>query len=134
MSTTVEFTRSFAAAHRVWNDPGACRNVHGHNYLVHVRVSSVQLTEQNFVVSFATVKSVIDPYDHTLILDILDPLLDQFYALDLALTIVPGVPSTEFLATKIANDLAALLYAGSYVVVTVRETDGIEARAEATSP
>lgn len=130
---TVEFTRTFAAAHRVWNDPGKCRNVHGHNYRASIRVTHDVVGEQNFVVPFDAVKTIVDRFDHTLILDLLDPLLGQFKSLDLALSIVEGVPSTERLAEIIASEIAAEIPPGGYVVVHLRETDGICAKAEAIS-
>lgn len=132
------FTRVFSAAHRVWNDPGKCRNVHGHNYRVDVEVVSERLTNQNFVVPFDAIKESVDAFDHTLILDEHDPLIEVFVATGLAVSIVDGVPSTEFLADLIAKRILERAWQphGAGVVVsvgvTLRETDGIMATADAS--
>lgn len=138
-----DFTRTFSAAHRVWNDPGKCNNIHGHNYRCHVEVicNTEAMTVQNFTVPFDVVKEHIDVYDHTLILDAHDPLLPQLEALGMALTIVGGVPSTEFLAERIATAIlmdahtrANAMDAWFQVAVTLRETDSIEAYSEVGYP
>lgn len=136
------FTRTFCAAHRVWNDPGKCHNIHGHNYLcrVEVRCNEEALTPENFTVPFDLIKGCIDGYDHTLIVDRDDPLLLQLGTLKVALSVVPGVPSTEYLARLIAVDIldSALKQAPNpdawfSVTVFLRETDGIEASYQAVS-
>lgn len=134
-----KFTRVFSAAHRVWNDPGKCSNVHGHNYRAEVEVLSSRVTDQGFALPFSAVKGVVDDFDHTLIVDVADPLIDIFRALGLELREVNGLPSTEFLAQLIADRVyhaAIEIHGGSAVVsvgVSLRETDGIEAFGEATA-
>lgn len=143
------FTRAFSAAHRVWNDPGKCRNIHGHNYAAVVMIDSPSgpLTEQGFVVPFAAVKDAIDAYDHTLILHADDPLVADLRVFgpetavgQLRIVKVPSVPSTENLATLLATAIAAAVIdsmdpAASPFTVTVglRETDGIHAEATVES-
>lgn len=133
------FTRVFAAAHRVWNDDSPCRNIHGHNYLANVEVQVDALDRSNFVAPFAAIKGEIDALDHTLILDAMDPLADLLVNSDselvrsLALTLVPGIPSTEFMARYLAEAIGrAVLNANEdtryvEVGVSLRETPGIEA-------
>lgn len=128
------FSRTFAAAHRVWNDDGKCHNIHGHNYRVEIEVCTAKLNEQNFTLPFDVIKTVVDRYDHTLILDASDPLLTVFRATGLALTEVEGVPSTEFLAQLIADEIRAKLPQGpgvATVAVMLRETDSIASTASA---
>lgn len=133
----VRFTRVFAAAHRVWNDPGKCRNIHGHNYRVEVIVAANGLTAQNFVVPFDAVKRVIDWFDHTLILDAADPLADTLATLGVTVRLLDGVPSTEFVAAQLARGIADATLreneAAEHVTadVTLLETDSITASASA---
>lgn len=138
----VRFNRTFAAAHRVWNDPGKCSNIHGHNYDVVVEITVDALNEQNFVTPFEAVKNVVDSFDHVLILDQADPLLSGELFLNaigsLRIHAVPGVPSTEFMAQLLADDIAeAVLEANEQarhttVSLSLRETAGIEAAASAS--
>lgn len=131
-----KFTRVFSAAHRVWNDPGKCQNVHGHNYRSEVEVMASHVTEQGFVIPFSGVKDVVDDFDHALIVDVKDPLIEIFRAMGLALREVDGVPSTEFLAQLIADRIIVQVAAGpgtASVYVSLRETDGIEAFGEASA-
>lgn len=75
----------FEAAHAIHGYPGACANIHGHSYELHVRVAGMQ-EEENFiggtgmVFDFRDLKklvqeSVINRLDHKLILsrDFLKP-------------------------------------------------------------
>lgn len=137
---TAHFTRTFSAAHRVWNDPGKCNNIHGHNYRVDVEVTVDLLNIQNFAVPFDAIKKVIDRFDHVLILDEDDPFASVFDAQmgpfeSLAVAFVAGVPSTEFVAALLAERIYhAVLAEGAdpdqdvMVDVTLRETDSIAAR------
>lgn len=135
----VKFTRVFAAAHRVWNDPGKCRNIHGHNYRVEAIVSADGLTSTNFVVPFDAVKRAIDWYDHALIIDAADPLADTLMTLGLTVRIIDGVPSTEFVAAQLAQAIADATLVendgATHVVadVTLAETDSITAFASASA-
>lgn len=128
------FTRVFAAAHRVWNDDSKCRNIHGHNYHVEIKVKGEKPTKQNFIVPFDLIKDVVDSFDHTLIVDHEDPLLSLLEQLGVKLSVVQGVPSTEFMAALIAEDIRALAEVRGLnlsVTVALRETDGIMATAHA---
>lgn len=143
---SIHFSRVFAGAHRVWNDPGKCRNIHGHNYEVEIRIDSTgELTEQGFVVPFDAVKGIIDRFDHVLILDRADPLVTEIadalpgsVLRSLAYMLIDGPPSTENLASTLAQDIHSVVAHLSdggetqevRVEVVLRETAGIEARSE----
>lgn len=136
---SAHFSRTFSAAHRVWNDESKCRNLHGHNYDVEIDVEVEGLNEQNFVAPFDAIKLVIDGFDHTMILDTDDPKIQEFSDLDLAIREVPGVPSTEFMAALLANRIAANVkdanpHAGEVKVsLHLTETKGISASAIAAA-
>lgn len=126
------FNRVFAAAHRVWNDPGKCANIHGHNYRVKINVMTCNLTDQNFTVPLDTIKEVVDALDHSIIIDQADPLRDAISAMPIEVSFMEGVPSTEFLAQWIADAVAASRR-GIDVTVELQETDSIVAWGQASS-
>lgn len=132
--TAIRFDRTFCAAHRLWQDDSPCRNIHGHNYRVTVSIATDgDLTDSGFIVPFDAIKAIIDANDHRLILDRDDPLLGQLGGSDLALRLTKGPPSTELLAGALAAEIMAALDEERLpqveLSVTLRETDGIEARA-----
>lgn len=68
----------FEAAHAIYGYPGACANIHGHSYELHVSVASTR-EDDNFVEGTGIImdfkdlktvvrKSVIDKLDHKLVL------------------------------------------------------------------
>lgn len=128
----ITFSRTFSAAHRLWNDASKCRNIHGHNYQVTVKIERgdlAPLNEQGFIVPFDEIKAIIDALDHVLILDMDDPMADGRLDGVKVVTIV-GPPSTERLAEYLAGEIAAAIESGT-VRVHLRETEGILAYAEA---
>lgn len=69
MQITVERRFRFEAAHRLPWHPGKCRLVHGHSYVLEVRVTAT-LDERGVVMDFAEVDAVVDEHvlrelDHT---------------------------------------------------------------------
>ena len=63
---TVE--QSFAAAHALRHYKGACENLHGHNFKVHVTIEGEQLDQAGMLVDFLDVKAlmlrVMERIDH----------------------------------------------------------------------
>lgn len=68
----------FEMAHAVYGYPGACKNIHGHSYELHVAVSGNALGNEyipapGFEIDFKEIKKlvtewVIKPFDHKLVL------------------------------------------------------------------
>lgn len=62
-------------------DAGACANVHGHSYLWEVTVSGPVLRETGMIMNFKGLKEILERcignYDHTLVLNRKDPMIDQ---------------------------------------------------------
>jgi 6-pyruvoyltetrahydropterin/6-carboxytetrahydropterin synthase len=76
MRTTVARRYRFEAAHRLPWHPGKCSRVHGHSYILEVRVTG-DLDERGVVMDFAEVDAVVDKHvlgelDHTDLNDVLD--------------------------------------------------------------
>jgi len=137
----VTFTRKFSAAHRIASDPGVCQRIHGHNYRVEITVRRMIAGEggkvvsgDGFVIPADMIKEQVDrKYDHKLILDVDDPVGQNFGGDWIVET--PGPPSTENLARWICDDVTRLMsYVGGTlctVTVILHETDTISAKAEA---
>jgi 6-pyruvoyltetrahydropterin/6-carboxytetrahydropterin synthase len=120
----------FCAAHRLLHYKGACRNVHGHNYRVFITLSAEELDTLGMVVDFGTVKKVLQDwldtlYDHALILNIKDPLLDCPGLLEGKVIGMVGNPTAENMAVEILDHARTIYLAEKFEVVSVRvyETD-----------
>lgn len=55
----VKVKAHFSAAHKLRDYHGKCENLHGHNWLVEVSVSSERLNKTGFVVDFKDLKSAL---------------------------------------------------------------------------
>jgi 6-pyruvoyltetrahydropterin/6-carboxytetrahydropterin synthase len=66
----------FSAAHCIREHPGACRNLHGHNYRVVVHLTGSELDPLGMLIDYGDVKralaAVLDPYDHAYLNDLPD--------------------------------------------------------------
>lgn len=62
-------------------DAGACANVHGHSYLWEVTVNGPIDQETGMIINFKDLKKILERcignYDHVLVLNRKDPILDQ---------------------------------------------------------
>lgn len=65
---------SFSAAHQIRGYKGKCENVHGHNWKVHVHVSSQSLDEIDLVMDFGELKrmakEIVAQLDHCFLNDV----------------------------------------------------------------
>lgn len=74
----------FSAAHRLIKGyQGKCRDLHGHNYIVHITLSAKQLDEYDFVADFSDIKLhcetwLKDNWDHCVIVSDADTELLNF--------------------------------------------------------
>ncbi len=73
LSVTKIFT--FEAAHAISDYDGACKNIHGHSYKLHVTVTSKEGLTNSMVIDFKQLKkivqqSILNDYDHALMLKI----------------------------------------------------------------
>lgn len=68
----------FEMAHAIHGYSGACKNIHGHSYELHVSISSKEMNEDyipapGFIIDFKDLKklinsAIIDKFDHKLVL------------------------------------------------------------------
>ena len=108
----------FEAAHRLCNSyTTRCRGIHGHSYKVELIIRGQPSTSDGMVMDFALVsdkfRTIIDYFDHSLILSKDDPLLSQMVtpklpveqwlgALNPRYIIVPYEPTAEMMAHHFA--------------------------------
>ena len=105
------------AAHRLLNYKGKCANIHGHSYRAIFTFESNKLDENGMVIDFTILKKALqtwlDEYwDHSLILNKLDPLIDSIKDLrnsvDTKIYLFDGNPTAENMARalfSIANNI-----------------------------
>ncbi len=68
MNYKASVTKTFSAAHALNKYKGKCENLHGHNWIVKVSLSSNKLDETGMVMDFtdikAVLKSILSKLDH----------------------------------------------------------------------
>ena len=64
----INVTASFPGAHQLIGYPGACKNLHGHNWRVRVALIAKETDELGLAIDFGVVKehlkTLIDKFDH----------------------------------------------------------------------
>ena len=107
---------SFEAAHAIYNYPGACRNIHGHRYEMHITVSRSAAyqyaPEQEMVIDFKDLKKIVnenalDEMDHALMLSEQNDFARDTY--EGKLLLLPYEPTVENLLVWIAARLQKAL-------------------------
>lgn len=70
----INVTSSFPGAHHLNGYPGACKNLHGHNWKVRVQLISQQTDELGMAIDFGIVKEylreLMDKFDHQYLNDL----------------------------------------------------------------
>jgi len=93
---------TFEYAHRLLDHKGKCRYIHGHSGKAIVTVFSESLDNEGMVLDFSVLKermnSVLDEWDHAIILQKDDPLVPLLQTLDQRVFVLPGSPTAENLA------------------------------------
>lgn len=125
MTITVEHTISMG--HRLPSYDGICASPHGHN----VRVSATILAPS--FIDFKAVKdalrTVLDDFDHAMVLAHNDPLLDTLKAMHFRTVALSAEPTTENIAQIVFNELAQ-----RYRLVSVTVYETAQYAATCTSP
>ncbi len=104
----------FEMAHAIFSYKGACKNIHGHSYQLHVTVSSDNnddyLPSPGFIIDFKEIKklvmvSVIEYFDHKLILSRCFLLANPSFTSQENLVIWEAEPTAENMLLFIKNKL-----------------------------
>ena len=120
----------FDAAHRLYGYPGNCSNVHGHTWSVDIEIESDRnLDSVGMLLDYRIIKQHIkDNYDHRIILNIDDPLVEIFSSQKLAMTVMNGNPTAENLANRLLAefiliaDLDVTCSGSDFVTIKVHES------------
>lgn len=84
MLTVTKQYRDFPAAHRQPNHDGHCRLIHGHNWGWDITFACEVLDANGFVVDVGKLKPIkerlTELFDHTLLLNASDPIVDEVFA------------------------------------------------------
>ena len=114
---TVSKRMEIAAAHQLdLPYESKCRNLHGHNYIVHVYCKSEELNSEKMVVDFAKIKNLIqEPLDHHYLNDIIEGNPTAENMTDWIMNIVNDFMKTDDIG---ANN------SGICYKVTVQESEG----------
>ena len=100
----------FCYGHRLLDYEGKCRNLHGHNAVVEIRIRSRRLDRLGMVMDFEAIKSTVQRWidselDHKLILNRKDPLIPSLRRHGQPMTLLGGNPTAEAIA-KLIYDYA----------------------------
>ena len=112
-------------AHRLQSHAGRCKNIHGHSYKFEVTLETDQLQLNCMVEDFSDLKkkmnSVIDNFDHSIVLEENDPMLPIIAQYGQRLLVWPEAPTAESMAYHTARKLEPL-YPNCKITVRVWET------------
>ena len=108
---TVSKTFSFCYGHRLLNDDGRCRHLHGHTARATLTLGSKDLDSKGMVCHFDRLKETIgkwinENFDHTLLLSKDDPLVALLEGEGEKLRTLSANPTAEMLA-KTLFDVAS---------------------------
>ena len=106
----IEKRFTFPMGHRLSKHKGRCFSMHAHNFTVLIGVKAEQLDENDMVIDFSHLKTVVgrflDNLDHCLLLNATDKELGApLEALDLRVIYVDHDPTAEKLSEEIYNSV-----------------------------
>jgi 6-pyruvoyltetrahydropterin/6-carboxytetrahydropterin synthase len=87
----------FDASHRLMHYRGKCANLHGHRWKVEVWIQGEVDDVTGILMDYNTVKSIIEHFDHQIILNKDDPMVACIEQFQTVIT-TPGDPTSELLA------------------------------------
>lgn len=123
MKQIVRITKQFRfeAAHVLWKYDGACKNIHGHSYLLYVTVKGRALEEaghpkHGMLLDFSVLKKIvneliIEPYDHALLVNAATPHAEMAKKNELfgKIAAVPYQPTAENMVCDFAQKISKAL-------------------------
>ena len=102
-----------SCGHRVVGHEGKCVNLHGHNYRIHFTCEAPRLDTLGRVIDFGEIKKRLcmwleDNWDHKMLINVDDPMLNDLRKLDPTIVIVPFNPTAENLAEYLVTVVGPL--------------------------
>lgn len=113
----------FCMGHRVVGHEGKCRNLHGHNYRIHLYVEADELDHVGRVIDFSVIKSALcewieESWDHKFMMWKEDPFSRGIMDIDPAAFLVPFNPTAENISRYFCDEVAPVLLDGLGVKLT----------------
>ena len=96
----------FEAAHRLMHYEGKCYRLHGHQWRVEFWVDGTTSKDSQILVDFNLIKNIVNRYDHQIILNEEDPMVDCLKKFQEVVT-TKGDPTSENLAGRMSTELEA---------------------------
>jgi 6-pyruvoyltetrahydropterin/6-carboxytetrahydropterin synthase len=121
---TLHKTVEFDAAHRLKSYNGKCKNLHGHRWKVTFEVESQFLDDQEMVIDFSALKSEVMKFDHAVMLEAGDPLVNPLVQEGQHVVVMSHAPTAENIAELIYRNVHAKLRDGTWLTVEVEESPG----------
>lgn len=94
----------FDASHRLLHYKGKCACLHGHRWKAEVWMEGHVDGKTGILVDYNTIKTIIEQFDHQILLNREDPMVAAIQAFHPVIT-TPGEPTSELLASLIADQL-----------------------------
>lgn len=115
-----------STGHRLQYYDGKCRDLHGHSYLWTVDMQTEELPDARGLIFDAahlksTLWNVVKKFDHGLVLEYNDPLVDVLKSRGMKIVTLNHAPSAENLSGHVAQHLQNILPQWKFSV-TIRET------------
>jgi 6-pyruvoyltetrahydropterin/6-carboxytetrahydropterin synthase len=106
MKTRIYKETYFEASHRLLHYEGKCFRLHGHQWRVEVWVAGEIDEKTKIIVDYNCIKEVIQQFDHQVILNATDPMVECLSRFQEVIT-TPGDPTSELLADLMAQRVNA---------------------------
>lgn len=124
MSQRITRRLEIDAGHRLLKHEGKCRNYHGHRYVFLVTCEAVELDTVGRVVDFSVVKEKVggwldDVFDHGMIVEEGDPMIEAFHATGTKFSILDCPPTAENLSRIVFTRASELLNGDGLRVVQI---------------
>lgn len=107
MKTCTKLYTDIPFAHRAPNHDGHCKLIHGHNWSFEITFAADVMDQNGFVVDFGKLKALRhaldEAFDHKLVLNDGDPLLNEFQMFLSSLGIANIVPVSDCSCEGIAK-------------------------------
>jgi 6-pyruvoyltetrahydropterin/6-carboxytetrahydropterin synthase len=95
---------SFDASHRLLYYEGKCSRLHGHRWKVEVWISGEISHANKILVDYNTIRELVEQFDHQVILNREDPMVEALQPFQTVLT-TPGDPTSELIALLLKEAL-----------------------------
>ncbi|MBP2133838.1 6-pyruvoyltetrahydropterin/6-carboxytetrahydropterin synthase [Methanomicrobium sp. W14] len=104
MSVRIYKEAYFEASHRLLHYNGKCFRLHGHQWRAEFWVEGDTTADSNILVDYNMIKEVVGRYDHQVILNTEDPMVECLSKFQEVVT-TDGDPTSELMAERMAKEV-----------------------------